>query len=180
MRYLDGRELAGYIKQRQAKEVRRLKHAGFAPVLAIICDNPQPTNQLYMSLKKKYGAEIGVKVIDFNVEPSELANTIRSVNKDETINGLIVQLPMTTGVDTDALLDAINPDKDVDGLGEKAKFDPATPLAILWLLAGYGIELADKKIAIVGQGRLVGKPLAAMLRNSGIEPATFDVGSKNL
>ena len=78
-----------------------------------------------------------------------------------------MQLPLADPSQTGQLVNLINPTKDVDGLGVDAKWDSATAVAINWLLAGYNIDLQNKKVAVVGQGRLVGAPLTRMWRNSG-------------
>ena len=85
-----------------------------------------------------------------------------------------MQLPLDNPNQTDELIELIVPDKDVDGLGENAKWDSTTAMAINWLLAGYGVDLGGKKLAIVGQGRLVGRPLAKMWRNSGYDVTALD------
>lgn len=181
MKLLHGSELAGYIKQRQAKEVRRLKQASnIFPALAIVQDHPDPVIDTYVKLKVKYGSDIGVVVDTFQVKPTELSTKIKRLNDDEKYNGLIIQLPLNDTVSTDDILNSIDPAKDVDGLGESADYNSATAQAILWLLAGYGIETSGQSIVLVGQGKLVGRPLARLFRDSGVEPITLDESSPDL
>lgn len=181
MRELNGRELAGYIQERQAKQVRALRQAnGVAPKLAIIRTNPDPVVDSYMHIKEKYGREISVDVEVHTVEQKEALTLIKRLNADDTIHGIIVQIPLPDSSQTNEILDAVASTKDVDGLATNSDFDPATPLAISWLLAGYNINLTDKNVVIVGHGRLVGKPLAKMWRSSNIDVVVADKHIVNL
>lgn len=175
---LDGRELAGYIKERQANLARSLSEQKIIPTLLIVRDSDNPVIKKYVELKKKYGADIGVNVIEFfsnNLE--ELKREIERANHDSKIHGIIVQLPLIEKEKTDEVVSLIAPEKDVDGLSGNGKFDSATATAINWLLAGYNIELANQKIALVGRGRLVGAPLIKMFTNSGYNFEVFHRGS---
>lgn len=171
MKELNGAELAGYIKERQAKQVRNLRQAHkIAPKLAIVQTKDDPVINNYVGLKKRYAADILIEVEQFLIPQTEAVATIEKLNADAAVHGIIMQLPLENVAETDELLNLVAPEKDVDALGKNAIFDPATPMAINWLLAGYNIELEHKKIAIVGQGKLVGAPLSKMWRNSGLEP----------
>lgn len=175
MKLLNGKELAEYIKERQAKQARGLFQAqGVKPKLAIIRTNPDPVVDSYMKLKQSYGRDIGVDVEVHSVEQVEAMNRIKDLNADKSVHGIIVQIPLPDRTQTDEILNAVVPEKDVDALGAGAIYDPATPMAIAWLLAGYNIDLRNKQIVIVGNGRLVGKPLAKMWRQSGLEVLTLD------
>src|SRR5882724_2862732 len=163
MRILNGQELAEFIKERQARQVRALRQAHHvAPKLAIVRTNPARVVDSYMRLKREYGADILVDVEVHTIQQNEALALIKKLNADKTVHGIIVQLPLPDLTQTDEILDAVAPYKDVDGLHSNAVLDAATPTAVIWLLAGYNIELRGKKILIVGQGRLVGKPLARM------------------
>ncbi len=173
MKSLNGAEIAGYMKEAQAQKVRALRANKIIPKLVIIRDSDNPVIAKYVQLKKSYGEDIGVKVEDWCRDNIEGA--IQKANEDPDVQAIIVQLPLK---DTAKLefLNKINPEKDVDGLNEKAKnrvFDSATATAINWLLAGYDIKIQDKKIAIVGHGKLVGAPLAEMWKNSGYDVTIF-------
>ena len=161
MKLLNGSELAGYIKERQAKQVRNLRQEHHvAPRLAIVQTIDDPVIDTYVRLKRRYGEDILVDV-DLHKVPQEQAEaTIRTLNDDPSVHGIIVQLPLAEPSQTQTLVDMVAPAKDVDALGEHATLDPATPLAISWLLAGYNVDLDNKKIVIIGNGRLVGAPLA--------------------
>lgn len=179
MKELNGRELAGFVKERQAHLVRSLRGQKIFPKLLIIRDSDNPVIVKYVNLKKQYGEDIGVAVVDKKVsEISEACDVVRMANTDKSISGIIVQLPLLDKDRTDEVVNLIAPAKDVDGLSqvvapEKRIFESATATAINWLLAGHGIELADKKVALVGRGRLVGAPLERMWKNSGVDVTVF-------
>ena len=174
MKILNGRELAGFIKERQAHQVATLQHE---PTLLIIRDSDNPVIKKYVDLKIQYGTDIGVHVIDCLTSTSEdIATKIQQTNADSAVHGIIIQLPLADKSQTDALCNLIAPEKDVDGLGEHAHYDSATATAINWLLAGYGITLKDKKIALVGRGKLVGAPLFKMFKSSHYDATLFHRG----
>ncbi|MBQ6510478.1 bifunctional 5,10-methylenetetrahydrofolate dehydrogenase/5,10-methenyltetrahydrofolate cyclohydrolase [Candidatus Saccharibacteria bacterium] len=174
MKILNGSELAGFVKERQANLVAEMDKK---PKLVIVRDSYNPVIVKYVELKKRYGEDIGVVVEDCLADgEDDLREKILVANKDATVSGIIVQLPLKDGVDTDKILGLITPEKDVDGLSGEGKFDSATATAINWLLAGYDISLADKKIALVGRGRLVGKPLYKIWNNSGYDVTIFHRG----
>lgn len=181
MRSLNGSDLAGFIKERQARQVRGLIQAhNVTPKLAIVQTNHLPVIDAYVRLKKAYGADIQVAVDAYVVDQNEALETIHRLNADPTVHGIIVQLPVADPAQTDELVNAVDPNKDVDGLGENPAFDPATPTAVNWLLAGYNVELRNKKIVIVGQGRLVGAPLTRLFRDSGLNVETADIETEDL
>lgn len=173
---LNGSELASYIKERQARQVRALRQAWHVyPRLAIIkSTSATPVIDTYIKLKKRYGEDILIETQVETLDESEMPAVIEKLNADPNIHGIIVQLPLADPAMTDQVVNLVAPEKDVDGLNEKTQFDSATATAINWLLAGYGIELRGKKIAIVGNGRLVGAPLAHMWRSSGLDVTVLD------
>lgn len=178
MKILDGRELAGFVKERQRQVVLSLKSEKKTPKLVIIRNSDNPVIMKYVGLKKQYGEDIGVEVSDvFAGSLEELKTSVESANKDTSVSGIIVQLPLSNIDWTDEVVSLIAPEKDVDGLSGKGKFDSATATAINWLLSGHNIELSGKKIAIVGHGRLVGKPLEKMWSDSGLNVTVFHRGS---
>jgi methylenetetrahydrofolate dehydrogenase (NADP+)/methenyltetrahydrofolate cyclohydrolase len=175
MKELNGLDLAGFIKERQAKSVRGLRQAfKVEPKLAIVVTVEKPVIEIYMRLKKEYGTDILVDVAIHRVAQAEVLETIKMLNEDPTVHGIIVQLPLDDPDQTEEVVNAVAPEKDVDALGAGALFDPATPTAILWLLAGYGIDFKDRKVAILGKGKLVGEPLEKMLLSSGVNVKAYD------
>ena len=145
-----------------------------SPKLAIVQENDDPVINTYVRLKKKYGAEVGIEVDVYNPALKEIPELLKKLNKDDSVTGIIVQLPLTDSKQTEKIVNLVAPEKDVDALGKDAKFEPATPMAILWLLAGYNIDLKGKKVLLVGRGKLVGAPLEKILKNSGIEVTVVD------
>jgi methylenetetrahydrofolate dehydrogenase (NADP+)/methenyltetrahydrofolate cyclohydrolase len=181
MKILNGSELAGYIKERQLRQVRALRQSWrVIPRLAIVYTGNNPTIDTYMRLKREYGKDIAVEVDIYNPSDSELLNQIELLNRDENVHGIIVQLPLADPNQTDDAVSAVNPEKDVDGLGKKSAFTPATAMAIDWLLVGYNVELKGKKIVIVGNGRLVGGPLANLWKSAGLDVTICDDKTSNL
>ncbi len=181
MKILNGSELAGYIKERQAKQVRALRQAHkIEPKLAIIRTNPDPVVDSYMRLKQGYGEDILIDVDVHTVDQSKALETIENLNKDESVHGIIVQIPLPDPDQTDEILNTVDAAKDVDGLAVKTDFDPATPMAISWLLNGYNVDLATKQIVIVGHGRLVGRPLERMWKTSGYNVEVVDKKTPDL
>src|SRR5579864_428349 len=160
MKILNGRELAGYIKERQAREVRNIRQSSsITPKLAIVQSKDDPVINTYVRLKQKYGADLGVEVNIHFVNQADIPSLLQNLNRDESVHGIIVQLPLTEPSETDKIVNWVAPEKDVDALGTNALFEPATPMAILWLFSGYNIELTGKKVLLVGRGKLVGAPL---------------------
>lgn len=177
MRELNGSELAGFIKERQAKQVRALRQAWHInPRLAIVTDVENPVIETYMRLKQRYGADILIDVEIYRVSAGGALEVIQELNNRDDVQGIILQLPISNPEQTEKLLESIREDKDVDGLRKKAIFQAATPTAISWLLAGYGVDLKNKKVAIVGRGRLVGAPLEKMWLKSGVDVTVFEKG----
>lgn len=181
MKLLKGSDLAGYIKERQLQAARSLRQAhGITPRLAIIRTNPDPVVDSYMRLKQAYGADIMVEVDVHTIEQSQALARIGELNGDASVHGIIVQIPLPDPSQTTDVLNAVSAGKDVDGLAAATTFDPATPLAINWLLAGYNISLPGKKLVIIGHGRLVGAPLARIWRASGLDVTVADKATADL
>ncbi len=181
MKLLNGKELAEFIKQRQAHEVRSLRQAhAITPRLAIIRTNPDPVVDSYMKLKQGYGSDIDIEVDVHTVSQAEALKRINELNVDAGVHGIIVQIPLPDPTQTNEILNAVSPSKDVDGLAEHTNFDPATPLAINWLLAGYNVDLQGKNLAIIGHGRLVGRPLARIWKDSGHKVSIADRHTENI
>lgn len=181
MKILDGRELADFVKERQAKQVRGLRQAWKTfPKLVIIVANDTAVIDTYVRLKRTYGEDILIEVEVLKVSQSEVGQLIQQLNNDDTVHGIILQLPLADPTQTDELVNMISPSKDVDGLGAQAQFISATATAIDWLTAGYNVTLKDKKIAIVGNGRLVGAPLAKLWGGAGLNVSVYDDTTTNL
>jgi methylenetetrahydrofolate dehydrogenase (NADP+) / methenyltetrahydrofolate cyclohydrolase len=181
MKLLNGAELAGFIKERQAHEVRGLRQAwDIEPKLAIVVTVEHPAIDVYMRMKTRYGADILIDVETHRVSMDDAVATIEQLNADPSVHGIIVQLPLEDPARTEEIVNLVAPEKDVDALGVNATLDPATPLAILWLLAGYNVALEGKHIVLVGRGKLVGAPLERLLLASGYDVEVADSRTTDL
>ena len=175
VKILNGHLLADFIKERQTHQVTDMSKK---PTLLIIRDSNNPVITKYVGLKVTYGNDIGINVIDYLAkDTNDIIAKIKSANQDTSINGIILQLPITEKDKTDEITNLISPSKDVDGLGENANYDSATATAIIWLLAGYDIDLKNQKIALVGRGKLVGAPLYKIFTASNYSAKMFHRGS---
>jgi len=181
MKILDGLELSGYIKERQLKQVRALRQSWrVIPRLAIIQTIDDTVIDTYVRLKQNYGADISIEVDVYKISQNQLLAQVQKLNQDDLVHGIIIQLPLADTSQTDVAVNAVSPAKDVDGLGKDAVLTPATAMAIDWLLAGYNVTLEDKTIAIVGDGRLVGAPLAKMWQRAGLNVTVYNSETSNL
>ncbi len=181
-RELNGAELAGFIKERQLKQVRNLRQEyGVVPTLCIVVsDTADPVIETYVRLKASYAKDIMVDVQTIRVPEGAMIKMINDANIDSNIHGIIVQLPLKNVSQISSIVTTILPDKDVDGLGSDAIFTSATAQAIDWLLSGYNIALRNKRIALLGRGRLVGAPLEKLWRSYGYQIVSFDIDSGDI
>jgi methylenetetrahydrofolate dehydrogenase (NADP+)/methenyltetrahydrofolate cyclohydrolase len=155
--------------------IQRVKALGRAPVLAIIQVGDRPDSASYIRSKKSFGEKIGAKVkhvkLGEDISQEELVKAINECNADDSIDGVIVQLPLPLHLNKYVAIEAIDPKKDVDGLtpaqvkgwteGNKRAVLPATARGVMTLLKYNKILLAGKQVAVVGRSMLVGKPIAA-------------------
>ncbi len=186
---INGREIAenilNSIKNKASAENTK-------PKLAIITYNPDERSELYVGLKIKKAKEVGIEfdVLDWSGKDiDECKAEIQKLARDESTNSIIAQLPMNGLDNFQEVLDLIPTKKDVDGLSGKSLellknnkliLIPATPKAILEIIEQENIELNDKSILVIGQGKLVGLPLSIILKNKGYEVMTADNNTKNL
>ncbi len=176
-KFLNGAELAGFIQERQVKTVRSLD---IAPKLSIVQVKDDPVINTYVKLKNAYGTDIGVHVDIHRIDQNKALPLIEELNNDSSVHGIIVQLPLEDTNQTDELCNSVLPAKDVDALGKSPAFAPATPTAILWLLAGYNVDLKDKNILLIGRGKLVGAPLQKILMSADHKVEVADRETKDL
>ena len=180
---LDGKALALQIKEEIANEVRQLTAAGHrAPHLAAVIVGEDGASMTYVANKEKSSREVGftssVYRLPEKISERELLDTINFLNNDPDIDGFIVQLPLPKHINEQRIIDAISPDKDVDGftpvnvgrmvLGEEC-FVPATPMGICTLLKRYGIETTGKHCVVIGRSNIVGTPVANLLSRKGFD-----------
>lgn len=179
---LSGLELVGYIKERQARQVRGLRQAWsvFPKLVIVKSKNASPVIDTYVRLKQRYGDDILIETVIETCDEDGMPAVITRLNEDVSVHGIIVQLPLDTPEKTDEIVNMVAPAKDVDGLASGTKFDSATATAINWLLAAYNVDLRGKKITIVGNGRLVGAPLANIWQKSNFDVTVLTRKDENI
>jgi methylenetetrahydrofolate dehydrogenase (NADP+)/methenyltetrahydrofolate cyclohydrolase len=174
MKILNGQELAGYIKERQAHQVRALRQAhDIFPKLAIIVTVDNPVIDIYIRLKQRYGNDILIDVDVHRVKLTEVEELLNKLSNDDSIHGIIVQLPLSDPAQTDRIVNLVPAEKE-------AGFEPATPMAIMWLLSGFNVDLAGKRVLLIGRGKLVGAPLEKQLKESEVDVHVADRKTENL
>lgn len=185
MRLIDGKQTAAEIKQEIAIAVaNRVAQGKRAPHLAAILVGHDGGSETYVAHKIKACAECGFRsslirfesTAEMPIQQEALISAIKGLNEDDDIDGFIIQLPLPEHIDENAVIEAIRPDKDVDGfhpvnVGRQSLglpcFHSATPAGIVELLSRYSIDPSGKKVAIIGRSNIVGKPLAAILMQKG-------------
>lgn len=175
---IDGKIIAKRIRDEVAAQVRGLSVKGKEiPKLAVVLAGDDPGSQIYVRNKEKACAEVGipseVRRIPASVKEKELIDVVRQLNRDRSVHGILVQLPLPRGVDEKNVLDEISPEKDVDGLhplnmgkllkGEDPLFVPCTPQGVMELILSTGIEIKGKEAVVVGRSNIVGKPVSILL-----------------
>lgn len=186
MELLDGKKLSSKIKENLKKETAEfIEKKGVTPGLAVILVGDDPASHAYVSMKAKACKEVGIYSVTHEmpstVTEADILSTIRMINENPKIHGLLVQLPLPKHVDSTKILEAIAPSKDVDGfhpfnLGRLVagldSFVPCTPLGVMELLAEHNVDVKGKDCVVVGASNIVGKPMASLLLNAG---ATVDI-----
>lgn len=173
---IDGRAVAERLRERIAARTAELAQQGLVPGLAVVLVGDDPASQVYVGSKTKQAAAAGIKHFDHRLpattDTAQLLELVRKLNAQSDVHGILVQLPLPSGVDSAAVLAAIDPDKDVDGfhavnagrlaLGQHATV-PCTPLGCLILIRKVLPTLAGKRALVVGRSNIVGKPMAQLL-----------------
>jgi methylenetetrahydrofolate dehydrogenase (NADP+) / methenyltetrahydrofolate cyclohydrolase len=175
---IDGRAVAEEVRERVADGVRRFSEAngGDVPGLATVLVGSDPASQVYVANKRRQTEEVGMRSFHHELgegtPQDELLELVRSLNDDETVDGILVQLPLPAQIDQDAVIAAIDPAKDVDGLTAtsagllaqgRPRLVPCTPRGIVELIRHAGAELDGAEAVVVGRSILVGRPLTALL-----------------
>lgn len=176
---LEGASRAAQRLAQLEPRIEKLSLKNITPTLAIILVGDDSASHTYVGIKTQRAREVGIKVNlkEFKETDSQaqIEQEIERLNHDQTTHAIIVQLPLPTRWDVDKILAKIAPEKDVDGLGSQQYFSPPTPQAIMSLLRLYDVDLAHKNIAIVGYGRLVGRPLSKLLESEGIPFSVYSL-----
>lgn len=174
---LDGKQTAAQVREKIKTEVERLRGEGNrVPGLAVVIVGENPASRVYVGQKEKACKAVGFNSILHRLPEEttqdELLNLVEEMNNDPVIDGILVQLPLPGHMDSDSIIAAIRPEKDVDGFhpinmgrlvtGLKGT-EPCTPKGIMYMLDRYGIELEGKRAVVLGRSNIVGKPIAHML-----------------
>lgn len=177
---LDGRATAKALKEELTERVAALKERGVVPGLGTVLVGADPASQTYVAGKHRDCAEVGIhsiqRELDGDVSEEELLAEIAALNADDACTGYIVQLPLPGHIDTQRVLEAMDPDKDADGLhptnlgrlvasvrGELQSPPPCTPQGCLDLLERHGLDLDGKHVVVVGRGVTIGRPIGLLL-----------------
>jgi bifunctional protein folD len=188
---LDGKMLRDKIFESLKAKLDKMQQK---PTLAVILVGENPASQIYVRNKKKTAEKLGINSLSIeypsDISEEELLNKIKELNSDEKVTAILVQLPLPAHINKNRIIDAILPQKDVDGLtpynlgklfsGEEPYVYPCTPKGILLLLDEYNIKLEGKNIVVVGRSNLVGKPVAQMLLKRNATVTMCHSHTKNL
>lgn len=194
MQILDGKSLAKKIEENVSLEVKALKEkTGKVPGLAVILVGHDPASQAYVGMKKKACDRVGFYSVTHempdDISQEAIVNTIEMMNSNPNIDGILIQLPLPSHIDTTKILEVVAPNKDVDGfhpynVGRLATglegFVPCTPLGVMKLLNEYNINPKGKNAVIVGASNIVGKPMAALLLNANATITVTHIHTKDL
>jgi methylenetetrahydrofolate dehydrogenase (NADP+)/methenyltetrahydrofolate cyclohydrolase len=174
---IDGTAIAASIRAEVARHVKALQARGVRPGLAVILVGDDPASHVYVRMKGKACEAAGMHSVTMRLDAStsqeELLTEIDALNADPRIHGILVQMPVPTQINVDAVVRGIRPEKDVDGfhpinvgkvfIGERDGFSPATPAGVQQLLLRSSVDTAGKHCVIIGRSNIVGKPMASLL-----------------
>ncbi|MBR4600094.1 MAG: bifunctional methylenetetrahydrofolate dehydrogenase/methenyltetrahydrofolate cyclohydrolase FolD [Treponema sp.] len=192
---IDGKQIALDVRAGVAEKVAALKAKGITPCLAVILVGENPASVSYVTGKRKALAEAGMadKSVELpeNTSEEDLLKLIDELNRDDSVHGILVQLPLPKHINEDKIIMAISPEKDVDGfhpvnvgnlvIGKKA-FLPCTPHGIIVLLERMGIETSGKHAVVIGRSNIVGKPVSLLLarKETNCTVTICHTGTKNM
>jgi len=175
---IDGKAVAARLRGEVASQAASLRARDIAPLLAVVLVGDDPASQVYVRSKTKAAREANIDIRDLKYQTltqPELLQIIAELNADPKVDGILVQLPLPPNIDSEAIIRAIDPAKDVDGLHPvslgllaqgKPIFVPCTPKGCMRLLRDAGAELAGARAVVLGRSLLVGKPIALLLQNA--------------
>ncbi|MBR7088989.1 MAG: bifunctional methylenetetrahydrofolate dehydrogenase/methenyltetrahydrofolate cyclohydrolase FolD [Lachnospiraceae bacterium] len=173
---IDGKAISQAVKDEIKAKTAELQAKGITATLAVILVGEDPASQVYVKNKKKACEYCGIRSLSYELPADttedKLLGLIDELNKRDDVNGILVQLPLPKGMDEDKILDAISPDKDVDGfhpvnvgklsIGKKG-FVSCTPAGVIQLLKRSDIEISGKECVVIGRSNIVGKPMSMLL-----------------
>lgn len=172
---IDGKALAGQIREEIAQQTQGLIARGVTPGLAVVLVGDDPASRVYVTMKEKACAAAGIYSVEHKLpvttSETELLELVERLNQDERIDGILVQLPLPDQIDEAKILEAISPAKDVDGFHPfnvgrlvtgNPLFKPCTPYGVMVMLKHIGVDLKGKEVVVIGRSNIVGKPVALM------------------
>ncbi len=194
MQLIDGKSLASKVHQEVAAEVEKLKQEkNIVPGLAVILVGDDPASHAYVKMKAKACEKVGFYSITHNmpdtISQDEIIEIIEMMNNNPHIDGILVQLPLPKHIDTDKILEVIDPRKDVDGfhpynvgrlVTKLDSFVACTPLGVMRMFESYDIDLKGKDVCVVGASNIVGKPMASLLLNADATVTVTHIHTKDL
>ena len=194
MQLIDGKSLANKVQVSVTKEVEELKQVkNIVPGLAVILIGDDPASHAYVKMKAKACEKVGFYSITHNmpdtISQDEIIATIEMMNANPRIDGILVQLPLPKHVDTDKILEVIDPKKDVDGfhaynvgrlVTNLDSFVACTPLGVMKMFEEYNIDLKGQDVCVVGASNIVGKPMASLLLNADATVTVTHIHTKDL
>ena len=194
MSLLDGKKLSTSLKEQIALRVKELKKEGIEPCLAVILLGENSASLSYVGNKAKACEACGIKSLLYKLSEqttqNELLALINTLNYDDSVDGILVQLPLPAHINKNVILESINSNKDVDGfhpfnvgslnLGLQSGFLPCTPAGVITLLKHYDISLSGLDAVVIGASNIVGRPMATLLLNEGASVSICHIKTKEL
>ncbi|WP_187917001.1 bifunctional methylenetetrahydrofolate dehydrogenase/methenyltetrahydrofolate cyclohydrolase FolD [Helicobacter pylori] len=191
---LDGQALAYDIEKDLKNKIQTITaQTHKSPKLAVILVGKDPASITYVNMKikacERVGMDFDLKTLQEDITEAELLSLIKDYNTDQNISGVLVQLPLPRHIDTKMILEAIDPNKDVDGFHplnigklctQKESFLPATPMGVMRLLEHYHIGIKGKDVAIIGASNIIGKPLSMLMLNAGASVSVCHILTKDI
>lgn len=190
---LDGKQIAKDYRQGLQSQVEALKEKGFTPKLSVILVGNDGASQSYVRSKKKAAEKIGmiseIVHLEETATEEEVLNELNRLNNDDSVSGILVQVPLPKQVSEQKILEAINPDKDVDGFHpinigklyiDEQTFVPCTPLGIMEILKHAGIDLEGKNAVVIGRSHIVGQPVSKLLLQKNASVTILHSRSKDM
>lgn len=180
---IDGAALAQQVQQEVAERVAALQARGITPGLTVVLVGDDPASAVYVGSKERTCIELGMQGGTIrkpaSITQDELLAIIDRLNADPAVHGILVQMPLPNHIDSEAVIRAIDPDKDVDGFhptnvgrlwtGDTSGFAPCTPAGVLYMLRATGVKTAGAECVVVGRSNIVGKPMGALMIQSGVD-----------
>lgn len=190
---LDGKQIAKDYRQGLQNQVEALKEKGFTPKLSVILVGNDGASQSYVRSKKKAAEKIGmiseIVHLEETATEEEVLNELNRLNNDDSVSGILVQVPLPKQVSEQKILEAINPDKDVDGFHpinigklyiDEQTFVPCTPLGIMEILKHADIDLESKNAVVIGRSHIVGQPVSKLLLQKNASVTILHSRSKDM